>query len=266
MTSTVAGTGAAPTLRQLTVPASLLLLVGAGAWVAVVAISRGMGEMPGTMGLALGAFVAVWALMMTAMMLPTIAPFTALYTRTLTDHRARRIIELSCGYLLVWTLAAVPAFVLAWAATEVVGAHPTAGKVLAAAIFAACGIYQLTPLKDRCLARCRSPLGFVMKYGSYQGRLRDMRVGMSHGAFCLACCWSLMAVLIAVGLMNLVGDGCARRGGPGREDLEVGTPVQPRGGRGRSRSRRGSAVPAVPWPPGCSRRRPCPVVGWSTHR
>ena len=71
------------------------------------------------------------------------------------------------------------------------------------AIFAACGIYQLTPIKDRCLARCRSPLGFVMKYGSYQGRLRDLRVGMHHGAFCLACCWALMAVLVAVGLMNL---------------------------------------------------------------
>ncbi len=200
---TAAGSGTAPTLRQLTLPASVLLVVGAGAWVGVVAISRGMGEMPGTMGLAFGAFVAVWALMMTAMMLPTIAPFTALYTRTLTDHRTRRIAELSCGYLVVWTLAAVPAFALAWVAEGVVGSRPAAAKVLAVAIFAACGIYQLTPIKDRCLARCRSPLGFVMKYGNYKGRLRDLRVGMNHGTFCLACCWALMVVLVAVGLMNL---------------------------------------------------------------
>jgi predicted metal-binding membrane protein len=200
---TATGSATTPTFRQLTLPTSVLLLVGAGAWVAVVAISRGMGEMPGTMGLAFSTFVAVWALMMTAMMLPTVAPFTALYTRTLTDHRPRRITELACGYLLVWTLAAVPAFALAWVADRVVESRPIAAKALAVAIFAACGIYQFTPLKDRCLARCRSPLGFVMKYGSYRGQLRDMRVGINHGAFCLACCWSLMAVLIAVGLMNL---------------------------------------------------------------
>ncbi len=196
--------GTAPTLRQLTLPTSLLLVLGAGAWVGVVAVSRGMGAMPGTMGLTFAAFVVVWALMMTAMMLPTIAPFAALYTRTLTDHRARRITELACGYLAVWALAAMPAFSLAWVGDQLVGSRPTAAKILAAGIFATCGIYQLTPVKDRCLARCRSPLGFILKYGSYRGRLRDLRVGMSHGAFCLACCWALMAVLIAVGLMNLL--------------------------------------------------------------
>ena len=76
--------------------------------------------------------------------------------------------------------------------------------VLAVAIFAACGGYQLTPLKDRCLARCRSPLGFVLKLGAYQGRTRDLRVGLYHGAFCLACCWALMALLVAFGLMNVI--------------------------------------------------------------
>lgn len=198
-------TTAAPTLRQVTRPASVLLVVAAGAWLAVVAVARGMGAMPGTMGLAFGVFVGVWALMMTAMMLPTIAPFAALYTRTLTGNRSRRITELASGYLLVWTFAAVPAYALAWLAGQLAGTRPTAAKVTAVAIFAACGIYQLTPVKDRCLTRCRSPLGFVLKYGSYRGRMRDLRVGMSHGAFCLACCWALMAVLVAVGLMNLAG-------------------------------------------------------------
>jgi predicted metal-binding membrane protein len=199
----VTTTSTAPTLRQLTLPASTLLITGAGAWVGVIAVSRDMGAMPGAMGLSFGAFVAVWALMMTAMMLPTTAPFAALYTRSLTDNRTRRITELACGYLLVWVLAAVPAYALAWVAGELVEARPAAATALAVAIFAACGIYQLTPIKNRCLARCRSPLGFIFKYGSYRGRLRDLRVGMSHGAFCLGCCWALMALLVVGGLMNL---------------------------------------------------------------
>ena len=196
-------TSDAPTLRQLTMPASVLFVVAAGAWVGVVALSRGMGAMPGTMGLSLGLFIGVWSLMMTAMMLPSIAPFAALYTRTFTDYRPLRITELAGGYLLVWAVAALPGYALAWLAGELVATRPGAARALAVAIFAACGIYQLTPVKDRCLARCRSPLGFVLKYGSYRGRMRDMRVGMNHGAFCLACCWALMAILVAVGLMNL---------------------------------------------------------------
>lgn len=193
----------APTLRQVTRPASILLFVAAAAWLAVVAVARRMGDMPGAMGMSFAVFVPVWALMMTAMMLPSTAPFAALYTRTLGDHRPRRITQLAVGYLLVWTSAALPAYALASRAGALVGPRPDAAKLLAATIFGVCGIYQLTPIKDRCLARCRSPLGFILKYGNYQGRLRDLRVGLSHGAFCLACCWALMAILVAVGLMNL---------------------------------------------------------------
>jgi predicted metal-binding membrane protein len=64
--------------------------------------------------------------------------------------------------------------------------------------------YQLTPLKDRCLARCRSPPGFMLKLGAYRGRTRDLRAGLYHGTFCLACCWALMALLVAFGLMNVI--------------------------------------------------------------
>lgn len=204
MTTTRPSSGVVPTWRQLSGPASILLIVSAAAWLGVVAFARGMNDMPGTMGLPFLEFAAVWALMMTAMMLPTIAPFAALYTRTLTDHRGRRILELAGGYLLVWTAAAVPAYALAWLAETLVSTRPAAATALAATIFAAAGVYQLTPIKDRCLARCRSPLAFLLSYGSYRGRLRDLRVGFSHGAFCLACCWALMTVLVAVGLMNLL--------------------------------------------------------------
>ena len=198
----MASTATAPTLRQLTLPSSFLLVAAGGAWVAVVALGRGMRGMTGTMGLSFGGFVVVWALMMVAMMLPTVAPFAALYTRTVTGHRVRRIGALAGGYLLVWTLAAVPAYALSWLAGELAGSRPTAARVAAVGVFAACGVYQLTPIKERCLARCRSPLGFLFAYSGRPGRFRDLRVGVSHGGFCLACCWALMVVLIAVGLMN----------------------------------------------------------------
>jgi len=194
---------AAPSLRRLTFPSSLLLLGAAGAWIAVVVVARRMGPMPGTMGVGIGSFVAIWALMMAAMMLPSVTPFASLYTRTFTYDRGRRLLELVVGYLLVWTLAALPAYGLAWLADRTTSGHPAAATALAVFIFAACGLYQLTSLKDRCLARCRSPLGFVLKFGSYRGRTRDLRVGLYHGAFCLGCCWALMALLVAFGLMNL---------------------------------------------------------------
>ena len=71
------------------------------------------------------------------------------------------------------------------------------------AAFAAAGLYQLTPLKDLCLSHCRSPLGLLLHYGSYRGKARDLRVGVHHGGYCLGCCWALMVILIAVGVMNI---------------------------------------------------------------
>ena len=65
------------------------------------------------------------------------------------------------------------------------------------------GAYQLSPLKRRCLARCRWPLGFLLRLAGYRGRLRDVRAGAVHGGYCLGCCWALMATLLAVGSMNL---------------------------------------------------------------
>lgn len=200
----MSSTASAPTFRQLTLPASLLLVVAAGAWVAVLAMAQGMQGMTGMMGRPFGTFVAVWVLMMAAMMLPTVAPFAGLFTRTFGAHRTRRTVLLAAGYLLVWTLAGVPAYVLAWLAGSLTEGRPAAARVLAVAIFTGTGIYQLTPAKERCLAKCRSPLGSVLTYASFRGRLRDVRVGMHHGLFCLGCCWAFMAALIAVGLMNVV--------------------------------------------------------------
>lgn len=155
------------------------------------------------MGLGIGAFLAIWTLMMAAMMLPSMTVFASLYTRSFTDNRGLRLGALATGYLLVWSAAAVPAFGLAWLANRALAGHPTSATALAVAIFVACGLYQLTPLKDRCLIRCRSPLGFVFRFGTYRGRSKDLRVGLYHGGFCLGCCWGLMALLVAFGLMNV---------------------------------------------------------------
>lgn len=185
-------------------PVPLLLVVAAAAWLVVVLLARAMRGMSGSMDLGPAAFTGVWVLMMVAMMLPSVAPLAALYTRTFGEDRRRRTAEMVAGYLLVWSLAAVPAYGLALLADRVVPAHRTASRVFAVAVFAACGVYQLTPVKERCLAHCRSPLGFVLGYANFKGRTRDLRVGLHHGAFCLGCCWALMLLLVSFGLMHVL--------------------------------------------------------------
>jgi predicted metal-binding membrane protein len=179
------------------------LLLAAAAWVGVASVGRGMGAMSGTMGFGLVAFVAVWTLMMAAMMLPSVAPFAAVYARGFGERRATRMTAFVSGYLLVWVVAAFPVYEAARVAGRLDTRHPSGATALAVLVFAACGIYQLTPLKDRCLTWCRSPLGFTVRYSAYRGRTRDLRVGMHHGVFCFACCWALMALLLGFGLMNL---------------------------------------------------------------
>ena len=183
--------------------AALLLIVAAGAWAGTVALARGMGGMTGTMGLGLAAFVPVWTLMMAAMMLPSVTPTASLYAKTIRANRTARVTGLVVGYLAVWAVAGLPAYGLAWLTGWVTGKHPGVAHILAVTVFAACGIYQLSRLKDRCLAHCRSPLALLLHYGSYQGRFRDLRAGAHNGGYCLGCCWGLMVILIAVGVMNI---------------------------------------------------------------
>ncbi|MER6080490.1 DUF2182 domain-containing protein [Streptomyces sp. NPDC001833] len=196
-------TGRPVTVRGGTAPAGLLLVAAAAAWVWVVTRWGGTRAMPGTMGLGLPAFLAVWTLMMAAMMLPGTAPVAALYARTITVHRTPRMIAFTVAYLLVWAAAGLPAYALAAGLGRAGGLPAAMGTAVAAAVFVVGGVYQLTPLKDRCLAKCRSPVGQMLRYASYPGRSRDLRAGTHHGAFCLGCCWSLMVLLTAFGVMNL---------------------------------------------------------------
>ena len=164
---------ARPLRRQVRLPASGVVLVAlaALAWAGTIAWanSRDMSAMPGTMGLGLAEFVAMWALMMTAMMLPSVWPFVAVYERTIRVHRVARLGALAGGYLLAWALVGVAAYGVAWVFGELAADRPGAARVTAVAAFAALGIYQLTPLKFRCLSHCRSPLAHLLHYTSFKG-------------------------------------------------------------------------------------------------
>lgn len=184
----------------------VLAAVASAAWIATIAWIRAgdMGAMPGTMGMSPLAFTTMWGLMMAAMMLPSVAPFVDTYQRTIRDLRWARLPALALGYLAVWTAVGVVAYGVAEWFGIVAADRATLARALAVATFAIVGTYQLTPLKFRCLSHCRSPLGHLMHYLGYRGRLRDVRAGASHGWFCLGCCWALMLLMIAFGVMNVV--------------------------------------------------------------
>ena len=174
------------------------------AWLAVIALARGMSAMGGTMGLGLVAFIPVWTLMMAAMMLPSVAPVAVLYERTVTDNRVPRLAAFAASYIVVWGLAGVPAFAIVILLSSVAMDHPQTARYIAAGIFLVLGLYQVSPLKDRCLSHCRSPFSLLLHYASFHGPLRDFRAGTHHALYCLGCCWALMLVLVVAGIMNLL--------------------------------------------------------------
>lgn len=196
------------TPRQLAVPWIAVAALAAAAWAVTIVLARNMGNGPGTMGLALPAFLGLWLVMMAAMMLPSVAPVAVLWTRSISGAatglgRVTRMSMFLGGYLLVWGAVGAVAFGVLSGAGRLLTASPTAAKWLGVAIFVAAGVYQLTPWKDWCLRHCRSPIGSLMYYLGFNGRGRDLRVGLHHGATCAGCCWGLMVVLVAVGVMNV---------------------------------------------------------------
>jgi predicted metal-binding membrane protein len=140
-----------PLPRQRRLPASgiVLVVLAALAWAGTIiwATSRNMSAMPGTMGLGPGEFVAMWALMMAAMMLPSVWPFVGVYERTIRAHRAVRLGGLAGGYLLAWAAVGVAAYGVAWVFGELASDRPGVARAVAVAAFLALGVYQLTPLK-----------------------------------------------------------------------------------------------------------------------
>jgi predicted metal-binding membrane protein len=163
---------------------------------------------PGTMGLGLPLFLVFWVVMMAAMMFPSITPVAVLWTRSIAGRtsgwvRLARTSGFVSGYLIAWSLYGVAAFAALRAVERVLRISPDASRWIGFAVFLAAGIYQLTPLKDVCLSHCRSPMVAFLHYANLKGRVRDLRVGLHHGAYCVGCCWGIMLVLVAVGVMNL---------------------------------------------------------------
>ena len=198
--------------RGAVVAALLLLGLFAWLWTVIVARTASSGA-TGTMAMpspAVAVTFAMWWLMMVAMMLPSAAPAILLYGRVRRQRSGDGAIAPTglflAGYLLVWAGVAVVATSLQLMAVSVGLIEPmalrAASPALAGAVLIAAGLYQLLPLKDSCLTRCRSPAEFLSRNWR-SGAAGALRLGVLHGAFCIGCCWLLMALLFVGGVMNL---------------------------------------------------------------
>jgi predicted metal-binding membrane protein len=210
---------AGPLAAQRNLILALLLGLAATAWALMARYSTDAGmegmTMAGaspTMGLRAPLFLAVWVVMMVAMMFPTAAPMILAFHRIQAGRRraaaGRAFVPtwvFVAGYMLVWTLAGVMAYAAALAAESLaarVELTSAAAARIGGVVLIAAGLYQLTPLKDLCLSKCRTPVGFIMTSWR-DGGPGALRMGVEHGAWCLGCCWLLFAVLFPLGLMNL---------------------------------------------------------------
>jgi predicted metal-binding membrane protein len=189
-----------------------LLLVAALSWAVTDDRMAGMDAGPGTDPGTLGFWVTAWVVMMAAMMFPSIAPMVVMHARIEEGNRRQgreaafgTTILFVAGYLLIWTAAGVVGYTVIEAGHELsldFLAWDRAGPYVAGAVIAAAAVYQLTPLKDACLRRCRSPMALVL--AAWQpGRIGALRMGAEHGAWCVGCCWALMAALFALGVMSI---------------------------------------------------------------
>jgi predicted metal-binding membrane protein len=181
----------------------VLFALAAIGWWWTVGEMQGMDDGPWTALGSFGWFVGVWVMMMAAMMFPSVSPTVALYARM---SRSRFLpMAFTAGYLATWAAAGVVAFLIALATTR--AAHGALawrrdGQTIAGVTLLVAAGYELTPLKDVCLGKCRSPLGTLL--GSWRaGWAGAFRMGLGNGAWCVGCCWALMASLFALGVMSV---------------------------------------------------------------
>ncbi|MGH7188747.1 MAG: DUF2182 domain-containing protein [Acetobacteraceae bacterium] len=199
---------------QRTIILGLLLVLAAAAWALLAWQARRSGAdmamAPPTMGLGAPLFLAIWIVMMVAMMFPAAAPMILTFHAVQAGKRRSgdAFVATSvfiAAYLLVWVISGAVAYAGA-AAAEAIAARTGLSSTMAAriggALLIASGLYQLTALKDRCLMRCRTPIGFVMTSWR-DGTTGAIRMGLVHGAYCLGCCWLLFVILFPLGIMNV---------------------------------------------------------------
>jgi predicted metal-binding membrane protein len=202
------GAGLAPAVAaaraQLWLVGTLLVLAGIGWWSSAARMD-GMDAGPWTALGSAGWFLGVWIVMMAAMMFPSLAPTVALYARMARQRSLLSPLLFTAGYLIPWGAVGGLVVVLARSGSGIAGdvlAWDRAGRWVAGATLLLAAAYELTPLKDVCLGKCRSPLGFLL--GAWrEGRAGALRMGAAHGAWCVGCCWALMASLLALGVMSV---------------------------------------------------------------
>ena len=183
-----------------------LVIAGGVAWLITAGQARKMGVGPGTMGMAFPLFLGMWAAMMAAMMLPAIGPQAAGETAGAAGVRALRIpngLAFGAGFLVPWAGFGALAFAALKGTGRLADSSPGAAKWLGVAIFAVAGLYQLSPLKIRALEHCR----MSMHRSESPNFASSIAAGARDGAICVGCCWALMSVLFAVGVMNLLAMG-----------------------------------------------------------
>jgi predicted metal-binding membrane protein len=198
----------------------VLVVLSALAWAATVyqAGSMGLGfitcsmtmDMPFSWSNAV-LYVVLWGVMMAAMMLPSVAPMVMLFSTIARNKREQGAVFTSAwlfvaGYVGLWTLTGGVAYASDLAIQSLPHTFPqlrTYGTLIGGSTLILAGLYQLTPLKYLCLTQCRSPWTFLLSSwrDGYSGAFR---MGVHHGAYCLGCCWSLMAVFFVVGSMNVL--------------------------------------------------------------
>ena len=194
-----------------------LLVVSILAWLRTVEDARSMSDMVmglghvgtrfrGEMGAV--AFLVMWTVMMVAMMLPTVAPMVLAHLAVVRRQRSSAFatVLFVAGYLAVWAVSGFVPYLaqVGFSSLTADAAQSRWLPMLAGAILVVAGAYQFTRWKQVCLGYCQSPFGFILTHDFGGGWRSALRAGIDHGAFCLGCCWALMAVLFVVGLMNLV--------------------------------------------------------------
>jgi predicted metal-binding membrane protein len=192
----------AATRAHLGIVAVLFALAAIGWWWTADEM-RGMDNGPWTALGTFGWFLGVWVVMMAAMMFPSVAPTVALYS-SMSKSRSLPV-AFTTGYLVTWAAAGVVAFLVALTTTQATHgalAWDNAGQSIAGVTLLVAAGYELTPLKNVCLGKCRSPLGTLL--GSWRaGWAGAFRMGLGNGAWCVGCCWALMASLFALGVMSV---------------------------------------------------------------
>jgi len=185
-------------------------LLGAtlAAWAVLLVQMRGMDAGPGTDLGALGWFLGVWVTMTAAMMLPSATPMVLVYSKAARGAGPRARVATAWfvgGYVIAWTAYGL----VAYAVFRLLRPHhpafvgwDRAGPIVAGSAIVVAGVYQLTPLKRVCLRYCRTPFHWVL-HRWRDGALGPARMGLEHGGYCVGCCWALMVVLFAVGVMSL---------------------------------------------------------------